>query len=112
MQDEPMPPEIWAKYTNPTYELAEECLTTNYYGAKRMSEALIPLLQLSDSPRIVNVSSFMGGLKYISNEWAKDVLSDTENLTDEKVDEVLKQFLKDFKAGAVEANGWPTLFSA
>lgn len=46
-----------------TYELAEECLKTNYYGAKRTAEALIPLLQLSNSPRIVNVSSSMGQLK-------------------------------------------------
>ena len=45
------------------YELAEECLQTNYYGAKRTAEALIPLLQLSNSPRIVNVSSSMGHLK-------------------------------------------------
>ena len=28
-----------------------------------MCEAFIPLLKLSDSPRIVNVSSFMGQLK-------------------------------------------------
>ncbi|RYR24528.1 hypothetical protein Ahy_B02g058029 isoform A [Arachis hypogaea] len=28
-----------------TFELAEECLQINYYGAKRISEALLPLLQ-------------------------------------------------------------------
>ena len=39
-----------------TYELAEECLQTNYYGTQRMVEALITLLQLSHSPTIVNVS--------------------------------------------------------
>jgi len=43
--------------------LAKECLETNYYGVKRMTEAFIPLLQLSKSPRIVNVSSSMGKLK-------------------------------------------------
>ncbi|KAL1322737.1 hypothetical protein HN51_067731 [Arachis hypogaea] len=42
-----------------TFELAEECLQINYYGAKRTSEALLPFLQLSESPRIVNVSSFL-----------------------------------------------------
>lgn len=45
-----------------TYESAEKCLQTNYLGAKRMCEALIPLLQLSDSARIVNVSSSLGKL--------------------------------------------------
>ena len=46
-----------------TYDLAEECVKINYYGAKRTTEALIPFLQLSDSPRIVNVSSGAGTLE-------------------------------------------------
>ena len=50
-----------------TFETAEECLNTNYYGAKRMVEALAPLLQLSDSARIVNISSFLGLLEVITN---------------------------------------------
>lgn len=53
----------WHKISTQSYELAEECLTINYYGAKRMVQAFVPLLQLSDSPRIVNVSSSMGKLK-------------------------------------------------
>ena len=53
----------WSKIVTDTYELAEECLKTNYYGAKRMIEALLPILQLSNSPRIVNVSSSKGHLK-------------------------------------------------
>jgi (+)-neomenthol dehydrogenase len=53
----------WNKITTHTYELAEDCVRTNYYGAKRMIEALLPLLHLSNSPRIVNVSSFMGQLR-------------------------------------------------
>ena len=53
----------WSKVIAETYELAEECLEINYYGAKRTAEALIPLLQLSNSPRIVNVSSIMGKLE-------------------------------------------------
>ncbi|KAK1364432.1 hypothetical protein POM88_039993 [Heracleum sosnowskyi] len=53
----------WAEISTESYELTEQCVQTNYYGAKRMTEALIPLLQLSDSPRIANVSSSMGKLK-------------------------------------------------
>lgn len=45
-----------------TYKMAEECLKTNYYRTKRVSEALLPLLQLSNSPRIVNMSSVYGQL--------------------------------------------------
>lgn len=46
-----------------TYELAEDCIQTNYCGAKKMCEAFIPLLELSSSPRTVNVSSVMGKLE-------------------------------------------------
>ena len=46
-----------------TYETSENCLGTNYYGLKKMSKAFIPLLLLSSSPRIVNVSSSSGQLK-------------------------------------------------
>lgn len=93
-----------------TYESAEECLQTNYYGAKRTVEALFPLLQLSDSPRIVNVSSSSGKLETISN--AKKVLSDAESLTEDRIEDFLREFLKDFKEGALESKGWPILLSA
>jgi len=53
----------WKEITTQTYSLAEQCLETNYYGAKRMIEAFIPLLLLSDSARIINVSSGVGQLQ-------------------------------------------------
>ncbi|CAI0627648.1 unnamed protein product [Linum tenue] len=89
----------WFESITDTYELAEECLKTNYHGAKQMIETFLPLLQQSDLPRIVNVSSGMGKLK---NEWATSVLSDVENLTEEKVEQVLNQYLKDFKDEGAE----------
>ncbi|GMH18391.1 hypothetical protein Nepgr_020232 [Nepenthes gracilis] len=108
----PSEPSNWERFTVQSYEDTEECLKTNYYGVKRMSNAMVPLLQLSDSPRIVNVSSYMGNLKYMTNEWAKGVLSDTEKLTEERIEDVLTQFLKDFKEGTWSENGWPPYFSA
>ena len=35
-----------------------------------------------------------------------------EKLTEERLDEVLAVFLRDFEAGAVEARGWPMYCSA
>ncbi|PRQ57903.1 putative oxidoreductase [Rosa chinensis] len=100
----------WKKLMTETYELTEECLQINYYGAKRTAEALIPLLQLSDSPRIVNVSSSMGKLKNIPSDRVKGVLStDVENLSEESVDEVLTEFLNDFKENLLESKGWPSM---
>ncbi|CAL5401060.1 unnamed protein product [Camellia sinensis] len=102
----------WKKVMTQSYELGNECLQTNYYGTKRMIEALNPLLQLSDSPRIVNVSSNGGKLELIPSEWAKGVLNDVESLTEERVEEVLNEFLKDFKQDSLETKGWPTFSSA
>ena len=48
----------------------------------------------------------------ISHESAKEVLGATYGLTEEKVDEVLQWFLKDFKDGLLERKGWPTFMSA
>lgn len=80
--------EEWHETVIQTYELAKECLETNYYGTKRMVEAFVSLLQLSDSPRIVNVSSSTGKLEFVfqnkRGEWAKQVLGDSESLTEEK----------------------------
>lgn len=53
----------WKEIVTQNYELMEEGLQTNYWGAKKMVEAFVPLLQLSQSPRIVNVSSSMAKLK-------------------------------------------------
>ncbi|XP_015948186.1 (+)-neomenthol dehydrogenase [Arachis duranensis] len=100
------------KARSQTYELAQDCLQINYYGAKRTSESLLSLLQLSDSPRIVNVSSFLGQLKCVLNEWAKGVFNDADNLTEEKIDMVLNEFLEDFKEGRLESKGWPKAISA
>jgi len=46
-------------------------------------------------------------LQKLPNGWPKEVLSDVENLTEEKIDEVLNQFLMDFKEGSLENKGWP-----
>ncbi|KAK7292637.1 hypothetical protein RJT34_15488 [Clitoria ternatea] len=98
----------WTRFITPTYESVTAGIGANYYGAKNMCEALIPLLKFSDSPRIVNVSSTRGNLELIPNGWAKGVLSDVENLTEEKLDELLNQFLEDFKENLSETKGWPT----
>ncbi|KAI3753520.1 hypothetical protein L2E82_25575 [Cichorium intybus] len=70
-------------------EFAVQCVETNYYGVKRMVDHFIPLLESWDSPRIVNVSASWGKLKGLNNEWAKGILSDIENLIEEKIDEVV-----------------------
>ncbi|KAK7292633.1 hypothetical protein RJT34_15484 [Clitoria ternatea] len=97
----------WSKIGTENYELSEVGVKTNYYGTKELTKALIPLLQFSGSPKIVNVSASLGRLEHMRKGWPKDVLSDVENLTEEKIDEILSEFLKDYKEGSLETKGWP-----
>nr|XP_016471723.1 PREDICTED: (+)-neomenthol dehydrogenase-like [Nicotiana tabacum] len=55
---------------------------------------------------------FSAILQLLCNEWAIGMLSDAKSLTEERVDEVLNEFLKDFREKSIEAKGWPTYFSA
>ena len=46
--------------------------------------------------------------QHFPDGWPKEVLSDAESLTEERIDAVLSQFLEDFKQGLVETKGcWP-----
>ncbi|XP_057728373.1 (+)-neomenthol dehydrogenase-like isoform X2 [Arachis stenosperma] len=69
------------------------------------------LRRLSTSPRIVNVSSAMGVLKHIPNEWARGLFEDIDNLTNQKLGDVLREFLKDYKKGSLESKNWPIVVS-
>jgi NAD(P)-dependent dehydrogenase (short-subunit alcohol dehydrogenase family) len=47
---------------DPDFERIQAALDTNFFGAYRVAAGLLPLLRESDHPRIVNVSSGMGGV--------------------------------------------------
>jgi NAD(P)-dependent dehydrogenase (short-subunit alcohol dehydrogenase family) len=47
---------------SPDFEKIQRTLETNFFGAYRLTIALLPLLRASEHPRIVNVSSGMGGV--------------------------------------------------
>ncbi|VAH34245.1 unnamed protein product [Triticum turgidum subsp. durum] len=96
-----------------TYETAKQGLQTNYYGTKRVTEALLPLLRSSSDGRIVNVSSNFGLLSVsIIRRSLKQELNGVDRLAEERLDELLAEFLRDFESGGAEARGWPAEFSA
>ncbi|KAJ3694084.1 hypothetical protein LUZ60_009564 [Juncus effusus] len=96
-----------------TFEIAKECVEINYYGTKRMCGAFIPLLELSPSPRIVNLTSFLGKLRNIPSEEIKSEIRNADNLTEERLDELVETFLNDFKSGErFKESGWPATASA
>ena len=46
-----------------SYELAKECLDVNFNGTRDVTDCLIPLLLLSKSGRVVNITSQVAQLK-------------------------------------------------
>ncbi|KAL6502271.1 hypothetical protein OROHE_024699 [Orobanche hederae] len=96
-----------------TYDSAKECLDTNYYGVKKVTESLLPSLQQSTlGARIVNVSSLRSELSRIPNEHTRKELGDIDTLTEEKIDRILQRFLNDLQENALEANGWQKMLPA
>jgi NAD(P)-dependent dehydrogenase (short-subunit alcohol dehydrogenase family) len=47
---------------DPDFDAIQRALETNFFGAYRLTIALLPLLRASEHPRVVNVSSGMGGI--------------------------------------------------
>ncbi|KAI3687519.1 hypothetical protein L1987_81216 [Smallanthus sonchifolius] len=95
-----------------TYETAKDCIQTNYYGTKHVTEALLPFLSLSSSPRIVNISSGVGKLENVKDKRSSQMLSDVNRLTEEVVEEVVTGFLCDVKDDSLEEKGWNAPLSA
>ncbi|XP_054784009.1 (+)-neomenthol dehydrogenase-like [Prosopis cineraria] len=102
----------WDEIVKCNVEMSKLCVETNYFGAARVTEALLPMLHLSPSPTIVNVTSLAGLIKHIKNERTREVLSDLESLTREKLDEVVSEFMKDYEEGTWNEKGWPTMAPA
>ncbi|KAG9146301.1 hypothetical protein Leryth_008006 [Lithospermum erythrorhizon] len=95
-----------------TYDKAKECLETNYFGVKKIIEALLPLLQLSSSPRIVNLSTIRSQLRRVPDEQRRKVLGDIDNLTEEAIEDILQTFMSDVKEDKLEENGWQKMLPA
>ncbi|XP_066395552.1 (+)-neomenthol dehydrogenase-like [Miscanthus floridulus] len=96
-----------------TNDEAFNCLNTNYYGCKRVTEALLPLLKLSTSgARIVNASSLASELKRMPNEKLRNDLSNIDIWDEDRIEVVLNTFLEDLKSGQLEEAGWPMMLPA
>jgi NAD(P)-dependent dehydrogenase (short-subunit alcohol dehydrogenase family) len=55
-------PDFGISGIEPEFDKIQQSLDTNFFGAYRLAVGLLPLLRRSDHPRIVNVSSGMGGV--------------------------------------------------
>eukprot|EP00250_Pteridium_aquilinum_P004762 c14964_g1_i1 orf=211-1140(+) len=89
------------------YASAKACIDTNYYGAKRVTKALLPILRPSlGGARIINIGSEYGMLHHQSINLQEN-LANINNLSEKYIDELLDNFLDDVKSKTWENKGWP-----
>eukprot|EP00051_Salpingoeca_urceolata_P026894 m.479184 g.479184 ORF g.479184 m.479184 type:complete len:282 (-) comp21354_c0_seq1:230-1075(-) len=89
--------------TEPIDVQAAETMAVNFYGTKRVCEALLPLLR--PGARVVNVGSMAGKTDKYSAE-KRDALR-APDLTVEQLVALCEQFKADTKAGTHREQGWP-----
>ncbi|KAJ4790471.1 NAD(P)-binding Rossmann-fold superfamily protein [Rhynchospora pubera] len=95
-----------------TVEHAETVIKTNFYGPKLLIEALMPLFRRSPSTsRILSLSSRLGLLNKLTNPAIRKLLLEEETLKEEKIDQIVKQFLSQVKDGTWQEHGWPKVWT-
>jgi carbonyl reductase 1 len=89
-----------------TEENVDLVLQTNYFGVKRVTEAMLPIFRHSSADsRIVIVSSRSGLLRHLRNKYREE-LADREHLTMEKIDNFVKALTDDVRNGTWQSGGW------
>jgi len=86
-------------------EVVHQTLDCNYYGAQRICDAILPLINPSGG-RLVSVSSTAGALLGIPSESLRERFADPK-LTHAQLDELMGKFQKDVDAGTYKEEGWP-----
>ncbi|XP_010555588.1 PREDICTED: carbonyl reductase [NADPH] 1 [Tarenaya hassleriana] len=95
---------------------AEMVISTNYYGTKNIIKAMLPLMRPSaPGARIVNVTSRLGRLNgrhsKLENDAVRAMLNSIDSLTEEAIDKLVSDFLKQVEDGTWESGGWPHSFT-
>ncbi|KAF6203901.1 hypothetical protein GE061_002239 [Apolygus lucorum] len=91
----------------PLEEQVAETLKTNYFALKNVCHALFPLLR--PHARVVNLTSSAGNLeRMVPGEALRKRFADP-NLTEEMLDQLLAEYVRDVKDGSYKEKGWPTV---
>lgn len=84
---------------------AEITVDTNFFGTRRLTSALLPLLERSDAPRIVNVASYAGRLAILRSPEKADLFADPSLGTDD-LDRYMRDFVRAAEEGTHLEEGW------
>lgn len=90
----------------PFKEQAEPTINVNFFSTLHVTNAMLPLLRKSSSPRIVNVASMSGHLRIIPSEKRKAMFT-SSLLKVHELESLMHQFVSDVQRGVHSNNGWP-----
>ncbi|KAF3451061.1 hypothetical protein FNV43_RR07150 [Rhamnella rubrinervis] len=95
-----------------TVEHAETVMKTNFYGAKLLTEAMLPMFRRCSqtTSRILNITSRLGTLNKVRNSGVKEIL-ESENVGEKEIEGVVRKFMEDVKSGRWVSEGWPELWT-
>jgi NAD(P)-dependent dehydrogenase (short-subunit alcohol dehydrogenase family) len=87
--------------------VAAQTIATNYFGARDVTDALLPFLPRGG--RIVNVSSGLGELSYLGRELRSRF--ENPSLTRSALDSLVASYLSASESGNSKKAGWPSSYS-
>jgi len=89
----------------PFRDQASITLQTNYFGTKKLTESLLPLMR-EPSSRIINMASYAGRLSILNSKRLVAQFTDPD-LTTQQLDGYLNEFVHAVEAGTHASQGWP-----
>ena len=90
----------------PFDQQARPTVSINYFGTLSLTEKMMPLLQKSTSPRIVNVASQAGLLRILKSSEKKAEFTNP-SLTVDRLNDLMNEFVVDVEAKTHSSKGWP-----
>lgn len=89
----------------PFKEQSAATINPNFFGTMRITESLMPLLQNSEAPRIVNVASQAGHLRILKSEELKNKFVNCPSI--DELENLVNDFVSSVQDGTHEQKGWP-----
>ena len=81
-------------------------VNTNFFGTLEVTEAMLPLLRASPSPRIVNVASAAGRLSILKSQALVEAFT-SPTLELQELEALMREFVLEAEAGTHALKGWP-----
>jgi carbonyl reductase 1 len=99
-------PTLYGKVPHTPFERqAAISIQTNFFGTFKLTNKLLPLLQKSSSPKIINIASNAGRLAILKSR-EKVALFTDPTLTTDKLEQHMLDFVKAAETGMHAKKGW------